>query len=97
MQIPVIFMCKPYAYFVHMHTPGGMNTIPDMHHISTLARERIMRTVSIFKNGDNRAIRLPRTLWRSAGTFSPTKDDLNCEQNLDAGHLYLLIHHARAA
>lgn len=25
------------------------------------------------------------------------KDDLTCEQNLYAGHLYLLIHHARAA
>jgi len=45
-----------------MHTPGAMNTIPDMHNISTLTRERIMRTVSIFKNGNNRAIRLPRDL-----------------------------------
>lgn len=45
-----------------MHTPGAMNIIPDMHHISTLTRERIMRTVSIFKNGNNRAIRLPRDL-----------------------------------
>ncbi len=45
-----------------MHTPGAMNTIPDMLHISTLTRERIMRTVSIFKNGNNRAIRLPRDL-----------------------------------
>lgn len=33
-----------------------------MHHISTLTRERIMRTVSIFKNGNNRAIRLP-AIW----------------------------------
>jgi hypothetical protein len=32
-----------------MHTPGAMNIIPDMHHISTLTRERIMRTVSILK------------------------------------------------
>jgi antitoxin VapB len=39
-----------------------MNTIPDMRHISTLTRERIMRTVSIFKNGNNRAIRLPRDM-----------------------------------
>jgi len=45
-----------------MHTPGAMNTIPDMRHISTLTRERIMRTVSIFKNGNNRAIRLPRDM-----------------------------------
>jgi antitoxin VapB len=45
-----------------MHTPGAINLIPDMHHISTLTRERIMRTVSIFKNGNNRAIRLPRDL-----------------------------------
>jgi virulence-associated protein VagC len=94
-----------------------------------------MRTVSIFKNGNNRAIRLPviwifegvseleivregdsiilrpvrptfpgdrsrsskrlnRTLWRSVRTLSATKDDLTCEQNLYAGHLYLLVHHA---
>ncbi len=96
-----------------------------------------MRTVSIFKNGNNRAIRLPRdldfegvseleivregdsiilrpvryrpgarsrssrrqtrTLWRSARTLSATKDDLTCEQDLYARHLYLLVHHARAA
>lgn len=29
--------------------------------------------------------------------MSPTKDDLTCEQNLYARHLYLLVHHARAA
>jgi len=45
-----------------MHTPGAMNSIQDLHHISTLTWERIMRTVSIFKNGNNRAIRLPRNL-----------------------------------
>ncbi len=45
-----------------MHAPGAMNNIPDMHYISTLTREKIMRTVSIFKNGNNRAIRLPRDL-----------------------------------
>ena len=38
-----------------------------------------------------------RTLWRSARTLSPTKNALICEQNLYAGHLYLLVHHARAA
>jgi tRNA(fMet)-specific endonuclease VapC len=29
--------------------------------------------------------------------LSATKDDLTCEQNLYARHLYLLVHHARAA
>ncbi len=37
------------------------------------------------------------TLWRSARTWSATRDDLTCEQNLHARHQYLLIHHARAA
>ena len=57
-----IYICTASAYTEHMHTPGAMNTIPDMRHISTLTRERIMRTVSIFKNGNNRAIRLPRDM-----------------------------------
>ena len=57
-----LYICITSAYTKHMHTPGAMNIIPDMHHISTLTRERIMRTVSIFKNGNNRAIRLPRDL-----------------------------------
>ena len=38
-----------------------------------------------------------RTLWRSARTLSPTKDDLTCEQDLYARHLYLLVHHCAAA
>ena len=62
MHMPNICMHLTSAYTKHMHTPGAMNIIPDMHHISTLTRERIMRTVSIFKNGNNRAIRLPRDL-----------------------------------
>ena len=84
-----------------------------------------MRTVSIFKNGNNRAIRLPRDLdfegvskleiiregdsiilrpvrptwssfaqlekadadfWWSVKTWSVTKDDLTCEQNVYAGY-----------
>jgi len=45
-----------------MHTPGAMNIIQDMLHISLDSGEKYMRTVSIFKNGNNRAIRLPRDL-----------------------------------
>lgn len=29
--------------------------------------------------------------------MSPTKDGLTCEQNVYAGHLYLLVHHPQAA
>ncbi len=41
--------CKKnhFGYIPHIHTDSG---------------ENIMRTVSIFKNGNNRAIRLPRDL-----------------------------------
>ncbi len=95
-----------------------------------------MRTVSIFKNGNNRAIRLPRdpdfdgvseleivregdsiilrpvrptgarsrswtgpirTLWRSVRMWSAMKDALSHEENPDARHQHLLVHHARAA
>ncbi|MQK28247.1 AbrB family transcriptional regulator, partial [Escherichia coli] len=31
-----ISICLTSAYTKHMHTPGAMNIIPDMHHISTL-------------------------------------------------------------
>ena len=57
-----LYICCTSAYTEHMHTPGAMNLIPDMRPISILTREKIMRTVSIFKNGNNRAIRLPRDL-----------------------------------
>jgi len=42
-------MTYPYAGDLHKHK-------------GRLARRKIMRTVSIFKNGNNRAIRLPRGL-----------------------------------
>lgn len=45
-----------------MYTPGTKRIIPDMFHISLQTRESVMRTVSIFKNGNNRTIRLPRDL-----------------------------------
>ncbi|RMA79658.1 LOW QUALITY PROTEIN: antitoxin VapB [Enterobacter sp. WP_7_1] len=57
-----LYICSTSAYTWQMHAPGAMNLIPDMHHISILTREKTMRTVSIFKNGNNRAIRLPRDL-----------------------------------
>ncbi len=62
LHIQPLYICMTSAYTEHMHTPGAKHPIPDMHHISTPTRERIMRTVSIFKNGNNRAIRLPRDL-----------------------------------
>ncbi|WP_436628814.1 hypothetical protein, partial [Enterobacter hormaechei] len=35
-----IYICRTSAYTEHMHTPGAMNLIPDMHHISILTREK---------------------------------------------------------
>lgn len=56
-----LYICFTSAYTWHMHTPGALN-IPDMLHISICPERKNMRTVSIFKNGNNRAIRLPRDL-----------------------------------
>lgn len=35
-----LYICCTSAYTEHMHTPGAMNLIPDMHHISILTREK---------------------------------------------------------
>lgn len=62
LHIRTLCICNASAFTCHMHIPGAMINIPDMRHISTLSRESIMRTESIFKNGKNRAIRLPSDL-----------------------------------
>lgn len=45
-----------------MRTPGAMNLIQVCITYPYLPGRKIMRTVSIFKNGNNRAIRLPRDM-----------------------------------
>lgn len=49
------------AYTEHMHT-SSTPIIGDMLNISLFPERKNMRTVSIFKNGNNRAIRLPRDM-----------------------------------
>lgn len=49
------------AYTEHMHT-SSTPIIGDMLNISLFPERKSMRTVSIFKNGNNRAIHLPRDM-----------------------------------
>ena len=35
-----LYICLTSAYTEHIHTPGAMNLIPDMHHIPILTREK---------------------------------------------------------
>lgn len=52
-----LYICVTSAYTKHMRIPDAYYR-PERSGL----RENIMRTVSIFKNGNNRAIRLPRDL-----------------------------------
>ncbi len=66
-HILTICICCIYTYAEHLPilnicvTPVHVPHIGYAMHIHNI-RELIMRTVSIFKNGNNRAIRLPRDL-----------------------------------
>jgi len=59
---------KTYPYVTHLHryhlyTSNTLTyTEPMLMGYDAINQEDIMRTVSIFKNGNNRAIRLPRDL-----------------------------------
>ena len=47
---------------LHLNTSAARNIKPDIFHIPLCRERNNMRIVSIFKNGNNRAIRLPRDL-----------------------------------
>lgn len=51
-----------YAMHMHLNTSAVRNIKPDIFHIPLCRERNNMRIVSIFKNGNNRAIRLPRDL-----------------------------------
>ncbi|KKG27862.1 hypothetical protein DU52_06825 [Methanosarcina mazei] len=40
LHMPHLYICLTSAYTEHMHAPGAINLIPDMHHISALTREK---------------------------------------------------------